>query len=52
MFAILGKLIPQVPSFFVSVPFLIGGGLVLLHLLVGEMLLLFGKGIADSLAQL
>ncbi len=52
MFAILGKLIPQVPSFFVSVPFLIGGGLVVLHLLVGEMLLLFGKGIADSLAQL
>jgi flagellar biosynthetic protein FliR len=52
MFGILGKLIPQVPSYFLSVPFLLAGGLLLLYFLSGEMLLVFARGLAASLAQL
>ena len=36
-FAIIGKLVPQVPSFFISAPFVALGGLMLLYLAVGEM---------------
>ncbi len=41
LFGILGKLIPQVPSYFVSLPFLLMGGLFFLYLMLPEMLKIF-----------
>lgn len=52
MFGILGKLIPQVPSYFVSVPFLAMGGLILLYFVIAEMLPIFITAMAERLAQL
>jgi flagellar biosynthetic protein FliR len=43
LFAILGKLVPQVPSFFISGPFIALGGLALLYLACGEMVVVFGE---------
>ena len=37
MFAILGRLVPQISAYFVSAPFIAFGGLLLLYLSVGEM---------------
>jgi len=52
LFAILGKLVPQVPSFFISGPFIVLGGLVLLYLASGEMVVVFGELFRNSLRQL
>lgn len=52
MFGILGKLIPQVPSFFVSVPFMAFGGLLLLYFSLGEMLPLLARAIGAALGRL
>ncbi len=41
LFGILNKLAPQVPVFFVSTPFVIGGGLMLLYFLSDEMFTIF-----------
>ncbi len=41
LFGILGKLIPQVPSYFISLPFLLVGGLFFLYLMLPEMLKIF-----------
>ena len=41
---IVNKLAPQIPVYFVSLPFLIAGGLVLLYLFLPDMLILFGAG--------
>lgn len=38
MFALLGKLVPQVPSFFISTPFIALGGLLLLYFAGSEIL--------------
>lgn len=40
LFAVLGKLVPQISSYFISGPFIAIGGLAILYLLVGE---LFGQ---------
>jgi flagellar biosynthesis protein FliR len=40
-FGILNKLAPQVPVTFISAPFLIGGGLMLLYFLSGDFFLIF-----------
>ena len=37
LFALLGKLVPQVSSYFISGPFLAIGGLTILYLLIGEL---------------
>ena len=52
MFGLVGKLVPQVPSYFISVPFLAFGGLLLLYFAVGEMLLVFAQTIKFALSQL
>lgn len=51
MFAILGKLVPQVPSYFISGPFIAFGGLVLLYLACGEMAVVFGELFRNTLRQ-
>lgn len=52
LFGILGKLIPQVPSYFVSLPFLLMGGLFFLYLMLPEMLKIFFGSFATVLTNL
>jgi flagellar biosynthetic protein FliR len=52
MFGVLGKLVPQIPSYFISVPFLAIGGLVLLYLLFSNMLQVFARAIGAGLMRL
>lgn len=52
IFGILGKLIPQIPSYFVSVPFMIVGGLVLLYVALGEMIQIFARAVRMALTSL
>ncbi len=47
MFGLANKLIPQVPVYFVSLPFVLAGGLLLLYFTVGEALRLFIEGFAS-----
>lgn len=49
IFGILGKLIPQVPSYFISVPFLLTGGLVLLYFSLPMMMKLFAGALQSAL---
>lgn len=46
MFGILGRLVPQLPSYFVSVPFVALGGLALLLLVVGQLVLVLGSALS------
>jgi flagellar biosynthetic protein FliR len=46
MFGILGRLVPQLPSYFVSVPFVALGGLALLLLVLGQLLLVLGGALS------
>lgn len=41
------KLTPQVPVYFISLPFVIGGGLVIFYFAIGTLLSLFANGFAD-----
>ncbi len=50
VFGILNKLAPQIPVFFVSTPFIVGGGLMLLYFLTDEIFALFMAQFADWLA--
>lgn len=52
LFGILGKLIPQVPSYFVSIPFLLMGGLFFLYLMVPEMLKIYFDAFNTTLTNL
>lgn len=52
IFGILGKLIPQVPSYFVSVPFLAIGGLLILHFSITQIMILFSRGVEAGLLRL
>jgi flagellar biosynthetic protein FliR len=52
LFGILGKLIPQVPSYFVSIPFLLMGGLFLLYLMLPEMLKIYFDAFSTALNNL
>jgi flagellar biosynthetic protein FliR len=45
MFGILGRLVPQLPSYFVSVPFVALGGLALLLLVLGQMVLVLDSAL-------
>jgi flagellar biosynthesis protein FliR len=50
LFGVVNKMIPQVPAYFVSVPFVIAGGLALLYVLIAPMLLVFAGSFAAWLA--
>jgi|LNFM01.1.fsa_nt_gb flagellar biosynthetic protein FliR len=52
LFGILGKLIPQVASYFVSLPFLLMGGLFFVYLMLPEMLKIFFGSFASVLTNL
>jgi flagellar biosynthesis protein FliR len=47
---IANKLIPQIPVYFISLPFVLAGGLILLYFIVGEFLRLFVAGFHGWLA--
>lgn len=51
MFGVLGKLVPQVPSYFISVPFLIAGGLLLLYFALPEMMRISTREIIEALLE-
>lgn len=52
IFGIVGKLIPQVPSYFISVPFLVAGGLILIYFVLPLMMSVFARAIENELSQL
>ena len=41
------KLMPQIPVYFISLPFVIAGGLILIYFGIGTMLSLFADGFVD-----
>jgi len=51
MFGILGKLTPQIPVYFISIPFVLAGGGVILYFAFGEFLRIFLAGFAEWLAR-
>jgi len=52
MFGILGKLTPQIPVYFISIPFVLAGGGLILFFTASELLQLFMTGFADWLARI
>ena len=50
-FGILSKFVPQIPSYFISVPFVITGGLLLLYFLVGQIQLAFNSALASAVTR-
>ena len=50
-FGLLNKVAPQISAFFISVPFLILGGLALAYTLSGEMMSIFLNSLADFLTR-
>jgi flagellar biosynthetic protein FliR len=51
MFGILGKLTPQIPVYFISVPFVLAGGGFILYFAFGEFVQIFINGFAEWLAR-
>jgi flagellar biosynthetic protein FliR len=49
MFGLANKLVPQIPIYFISLPFVVAGGLFLLYVTIGEFLRLFMLGFANWL---
>lgn len=49
LFGLINKLVPNIPAYFVSIPFLIAGGLLIFHFAVSELLLLFASGVREGL---
>lgn len=50
-FGIVNKLTPQIPVYFISLPFVIAGGQLLLYFIIGEFLTLFTSGVAGWLVR-
>ncbi len=51
MVGIANKLVPQIPVYFISIPFVLAGGFFLLYLTIGESLRVFMMGFIGSLAR-
>lgn len=51
MFGILGKLTPQIPVYFVSIPFVLAGGGIILYFTFSEFLHIFIAGFAEWLGR-
>lgn len=45
-FALLGKVVPQISTYFLSVPLLVLGGLVLIYATIDEIMLIFSRAVA------
>ena len=52
MFGILGKLTPQIPVYFISIPFVLAGGGMVLYFTCSEFLQLFITGFSEWLARI
>lgn len=52
MFGILGKLTPQIPVYFISIPFVLAGGGMILYFTSSELLQLFINGFSEWLARI
>jgi flagellar biosynthetic protein FliR len=52
MFGVLGKLTPQIPVYFISVPFVLAGGGLILFFTSSELLQLFIDGFSEWLARI
>lgn len=50
-FGIVNKLTPQIPVYFISLPFVILGGLILMTFVIGDFLLLFLDGVSGWLMR-
>lgn len=51
MFGILGKMTPQIPVYFISIPFVLAGGGVILYFSSAEFLQIFMTGFSEWLAR-
>jgi flagellar biosynthesis protein FliR len=51
MFGILGKLTPQIPVYFISIPFVLAGGGIILYFAADEFLQIFISGFTDWLSR-
>jgi flagellar biosynthetic protein FliR len=51
LFGLANKLIPQIPVYFISMPFVIAGGILLLYFTIAEFLTLFTAGFMTWLAR-
>jgi flagellar biosynthesis protein FliR len=51
VFGILNKLAPQIPVYFISAPFIVGGGLMLLYFMSDEIFSIFMSQFSDWLAS-
>ena len=52
MLGLLNKMIPQIPAYYISTPFLLLGGLCILYFLTGTVLLSFESNVAIFLAEM
>jgi flagellar biosynthesis protein FliR len=52
MFGILGKMTPQIPVYFISIPFVLAGGGIILYFAFGEMMEVFVAGFSSWLADI
>lgn len=52
MFGILGKLTPQIPVYFISTPFVLAGGVLILYFTGSDFLQIFINGFTDWLARI
>jgi flagellar biosynthetic protein FliR len=51
LFGLANKLIPQIPIYFISLPFVFAGGIMLFYFTIGEILTLFTAGFASWLLK-
>jgi len=51
LFGLANKLIPQIPVYFISMPFVVAGGILLLYFTIAEFLTLFTAGFMTWLAR-
>ena len=51
VFGILNRLAPQIPVYFISAPFIVGGGLMLLYFMSDEIFSIFMSQFSDWLAS-
>ncbi|MBJ7535923.1 flagellar biosynthetic protein FliR [Rhodomicrobium vannielii ATCC 17100] len=52
LFGVLNRIAPQTPAYFLSMPFVIGGGMLIFYFIAGEMFLLFMGAFASWLREI
>jgi flagellar biosynthetic protein FliR len=52
VFGLLNKMVPQIPAYFISAPFLMFGGLIILYFLIGTIILGFSLSSGQSMLEL